>query len=293
MDKLPDSMSASKITVDKDGIEQVNLDDFGFFLDDPLTAKEKLLRDNFFERTGVTRLCSFAHAANIVSIIGCLVFLFGVFDYAATQSLSRQIIFLGIAWFTDLIDGPIARKNNSVTAFGTAFDHGRDYAMFSWMIFLGIFNIKLIPEQFRILYLLIAISTIALLIILAKYVIAFFTIRRSVRLRCVPMKRAMFEKKFLGWFLRKRLQTTIAGRGSIASFALGDLFFLAGIELSYTYVVYIGVCILFLQPIFLGAYLYETILEPHQKFSAYERTIERLQKLRHPIRNRRHHKQEK
>lgn len=260
--------------------------------EDPITRKEKELRDNVMERIGITRLMCFPHAANIISAIGLGVFLYAVADYALTRSLLRQVYLLGIAWFTDLIDGPIARKNNRVTALGTALDHGRDYLMFSWMIALALLNIRRIPDPFKTFYLLIAISTGILLIILLKYVVRYLTLRRLFREQNGYLTAMRCEFRFFRWYLRRHLQTTAFGRGSIASFAVGDLLFLSGVDIESTALLFIGMFILFLQPVFLGGYLYETLLEPQQKILAYEQTILRLQKLAHPLRAYRLRRQE-
>lgn len=261
--------------------------------EDPFTRKEKEVRDNAMERIGITRLLCFPHAANTVSAIGLGVFFYAIADYALTHSLLRQVYLLGIAWFTDLIDGPIARKNNMVTALGTVLDHGRDYLMFSWMIILALLNIRHIPDLYKTFYLLIAISTGILLIILLKYVLRYMNLRRIFAEQNGHLTILRREFRFFRWYLQRHLQTTAVGRGSIASFAVGDLLFLAGVDVESSILLFVGMFVLFLQPVFLGGYLYETLLEPQQKILAYEQTILQLQKLAHPLRSYRLRQQEK
>lgn len=71
--------------------------------------------------------------------------LYGITDFLwqPQEPTVRIMAFLILEIFlTDLLDGPIARVNNSVTALGTILDHTRDYlAVFTALFFLFTFTI--------------------------------------------------------------------------------------------------------------------------------------------------------
>lgn len=65
--------------------------------------------------------------ANLVTVIGVIsAFLFLRTAILEFQSIRKQIIYASIAAITDFIDGRIARKNNSISVFGSYIDRIRD-----------------------------------------------------------------------------------------------------------------------------------------------------------------------
>src|SRR3989338_9488186 len=102
------------------------------------TPFEKQVRDYIF--LPITWPFKFIpHAANLLTLIGFGILIYAIYDFYIYEDYSRQIWLLTAAWLTDLFDGPIARNNNDVTAFGTAADHIRDYFISFWMLSLGFF----------------------------------------------------------------------------------------------------------------------------------------------------------
>ncbi len=243
--------------------------------DDPLTSKEKKFRDNLFERLYVTRILSFGNAANLVTVFGyCLAF-FAIYDFFATRSLLRQFFILGLSWLTDLIDGPVARKNNNVTLLGTVLDHSRDSILVAWMVFVVFFSYRTIPSEFLIFPYLIMTASFVFIVILGANIRKF----RVFRKKKPPQ---LSEILFLKWFWNEKMATMAIGRFAFASFAVSIIiFFLSlGVPSIAQTAFKTGVCVFAFHLVFLGAYLYETLLEPHEKIKNQEKIIEKLVNLR-------------
>ena len=249
--------------------------------DDPLTAKEKAARDAFFKKIGVTRVFSFPHAANCMTFLGIALAGFALYDYWRTASLMRQVVILGLAWITDILDGPIARNNNAVTALGTALDHGRDYAIFSWMIALAVLNARHIPPSLHMIYALYAVSVAALLAVFCRHLLAYAAFRKNA------FGNESREKRVLAQFLRQRVRTTVTARCCMVLFVVGSSLFLVGIETGLPALAVAGVTSTCLHLLALGAYLFESFLEPHQRLLFYQQLLRRGKKVKVRRRNKR------
>lgn len=212
------------------------------------TPLEKDIRD-FALRPLTWPLKPFPQAANFITIAGFLILLWAIADFVLYRSFERQVWFLLAGWLTDFIDGPTARNNNAITAFGTAADHTRDSLLGLWMIFLigfggaGSANAWLI---YSLLGMTIAgkIGNIYGIFLFAKE-------KRSE-------KQNMSDNEFWREFLLKDLITTITARVHTAIFASGGIIYIAGLAgwgIAYSNT---GAILLTVQLFILGFYLHET-----------------------------------
>ncbi len=80
------------------------------------------------------------------------------------------------------------------------------------------------------------------------------------------------------------MATMAIGRFAFASFAVSIATFFLGISIEpnpFSQTIFkVGAFLFSIHLVFLGAYLYETLLEPNEKIKRQEKIIEKLQKLR-------------
>lgn len=201
------------------------------------------------------------YAANSLTVIGFLILFWAMMDFLYyKQPLNRQIGFLIAAWLTDLFDGPIARNNKNVTAFGTAADHTRDYCLGFWMIFLS-FNVtaqlkESLPTTINMIYAILFLTLAGLMgIIYGNWVFA-----KEKRLERADQPYALFLQEFL----LKDLNTTLTARIHTFILALGYILYLIGAnELNFFYL-QMGVILLIAQLLILGFYLHELLWQKYE-----------------------------
>lgn len=92
------------------------------------------------------------HIPNLITItriIMSFLFVYNIieqFVYGQDNTISLSILFLGIC-FSDLFDGRIARKTNSVSKFGAKLDIFADL-LYIIISYITLINIKLLPAWF-------------------------------------------------------------------------------------------------------------------------------------------------
>lgn len=212
------------------------------------TPLEKMARDHLL--WPLTRpLGVIPQAANILTVAGFLILVAAIIDFYYRRSLGRQIWFLTVAWLTDLFDGPVARNNDSVTAFGTAADHTRDYFLGFWMIFLS-WHFTPFSGSFAVL-----MHWIFMLTLFGSFGImgGFWFYAREKRRERNNQTYLVFLKEFL----LNDLVTSATARGHTFAFAAGDIFYIAGIAWEKDLYKVIGAVLLVLQLVILGFYLHE------------------------------------
>ncbi|MBI2035739.1 MAG: CDP-alcohol phosphatidyltransferase family protein [Candidatus Liptonbacteria bacterium] len=210
------------------------------------TPLEKQVRDYIF--LPITWPFKFIpHAANILTMIGFGILFYAIYDFYIYESYSRQIWLLTAAWLTDLFDGPIARNNNDVTAFGTAADHIRDYFISFWMLTLAFF-ITADSPQFWPVYWILVFTILGLLGVIAGTLL-FQKEKRGER----PWGGYL---DFFREFLLKDLVTSVTARIHTVIMAIGGVFYIAGAALGDVYAK-TGVVILIIQLFVLGFYNHE------------------------------------
>lgn len=243
------------------------------------TPLEKRWRDWFFAKIGLTRLLGFIpYAANILTITGFGILFWAITDFVYFRnSISRQVWFLVAAWLTDLFDGPTARNNKNVTAFGTFADHTRDLLIILWMIYLC-FNVTALLDNLTalIMYSVLTLTTVGML------GIAF-----GIWLYQREKRRERPEQQYFSFiqeFLLKDLITTVGARIHTTLTALGVIFYLTGAIWKNNFYFNIGAIILIIQILSLGFYLHE-VFEAQYEDRAYrirrglEKRIKKLEEL--------------
>ncbi|MBI2037049.1 MAG: CDP-alcohol phosphatidyltransferase family protein [Candidatus Liptonbacteria bacterium] len=130
--------------------------------------------------------------------------------FLAGAPLAEQTLWLFFALATDFFDGPMARLNGEVTELGTYLDHGGDWGVTAWVIFLSIWYGTLeLPFLFAALG--------AVLLLFAVNIAKFLKFRDP----SVPL----IEN--VGAFAAEELQTDFWGRVQFVSLAValfGGLF---------------------------------------------------------------------
>lgn len=220
--------------------------------EDYLTYLDKKIRDWLFKP--VTKIFGFIpYAANILTIIGFLTLIFAVIDLLYFKNnIERQIWFLIAAWLTDLVDGPVARNNNNITAFGTIADHTRDSLLIFWMVFLSFYiTVSLI------MYAVLTITALGTL--LAILLTRLYLIKKRQERSFQPYY------DFMNEFLLNDLKTTFNARLRTFTVAVGMIFYLAGAIWSNFLYFQIGVALLLIQMVFLGFYLRDVFRMSYQK----------------------------
>ena len=188
-------------------------------------------------------------AANILTVTGFFILVAAIIDFYYRRQLERQIWFLTFAWLTDFFDGPIARNNNSVTAFGTAADHTRDYFLGFWMIFLSLHFTPSVGNFAILMHWIFLLSFFGSLGIMCEFWLYSRAKRRE--------RKAQPYSIFLKEFLLNDLVTSATARGHTFVFAAGDIFYIAGIAWEKDFYKVIGAILLVLQLVILGFYLHE------------------------------------
>jgi len=220
--------------------------------EDYLTYLDKKIRDWLFKP--VTKIFGFIpYAANILTIIGFLTLIFAVIDLLYFKNnIERQIWFLIAAWLTDLIDGPVARNNNNITAFGTIADHTRDSLLIFWMVFLSF-------------YVTVALIMYAVLTITALGTLLAILLTRLYLIKKRQERSSQPYYDFMNEFLLNDLKTTFNARLRTFIVAVGMIFYLAGAIWSNYLYFQIGVALLLVQLVFLGFYLRDVFKMSYQK----------------------------
>lgn len=220
--------------------------------EDYLTYLDKKIRDWLFKP--VTKIFGFIpYAANILTIIGFLTLIFAVIDLLYFKNnIERQIWFLIAAWLTDLIDGPVARNNNNITAFGTIADHTRDSLLIFWMVFLSF-------------YVTVALIMYAVLTITALGTLLAILLTRLYLIKKRQERSSQPYYDFMNEFLLNDLKTTFNARLRTFIVAVGMIFYLAGAIWSNSLYFQIGAALLLIQLVFLGFYLRDVFKMSYQK----------------------------
>jgi len=214
------------------------------------TPLEKYVRDYLF--TPITWILgSVPHAANILTVMRFLIVLWAALDFLFYHNpVERQIWFLTIAWITDLLDGPTARNNNDVTAFGTIADHTADFVLTIWMIILSFYFTSLLGGLTVILINTILAVTAVGMLLMALGMWLFMHEKRNER--CDQPYLAFIQE-----FLLKDLITTIGARIHTTISAFGIIFYLAGAIWKNNFYLQTGAVLLVIQLFSMGFYLHE------------------------------------
>lgn len=214
------------------------------------TPLEKRYRDWFFRP--ITRILGIIpHAANCLTILGFGILFWAMIDLLYFKNaIGRQVWFLTAAWLTDLFDGPAARNNNDVTAFGTITDHTRDLLLILWMIFLSFYATALLERTAMIL--MYSILTLTAAGMFGVAIGMYFCQREKRRER--PEQPCL---EFMREFLLKDLVTTVGARVHTALTAFGMVFYLAGFVWKNEFYFITGAVLMVAQLASLGFYLHE------------------------------------
>ncbi len=216
------------------------------------TPLEKKWRDRFFKQIKTTDIfAAMGIRANHLTTIGFFILIWAIFDlFYLKNNIGRQIWFLISAWITDLLDGPVARNNNNVTALGTLLDHTRDFLLILWMISLGVYMTKSFewPTLF-IMNVILSVTAICMFLIL----LGLWLYQREKRRE--RQNQPYFE--FMKEFLLSDLVTTIGARLHTGLTAFGMIFYLAGTIWKNNFYFYVGIILLIIQLVSLGFYLHE------------------------------------
>ena len=124
--------------------------------------------------------------ANLITVIRILLSVGLLFCPALSPSF--YILYL-MAGLSDMLDGPVARKTGTATAFGAKLDSGAD------MLFIAVCLVKLLPVLAIPVWLYIWIAAIAL-VKLVNIVLGFMMQKRFVSLH-TPMNKATGALLFL------------------------------------------------------------------------------------------------
>ncbi len=226
--------------------------------EDYLAYLDKKVRDWLFRP--ITRVFGFIpYAANILTILGLLTLILAIIDLLYFKnSIERQIWFLVVAWLTDMIDGPTARNNNNITAFGTIADHTRDFFIILWMVFLS-FYVTSSLDKFAafIVYIVLTITAIGALLVV------FGTRLYLLKKRQERPSQPYFD--FMNEFLLKDMVTTFIARFQTFVAAVGVIFYLAGAAWGSVLYSQIGIALLVVQLVFLGFHLRDVFRMSYQK----------------------------
>jgi len=216
------------------------------------TPLEKKWRDWFFKQIKITDIFAVMGVkANHLTIMGFAILIWAIFDlFYLKNDIRRQIWFLTLAWITDLLDGPVARNNDNVTALGTFLDHARDFLLILWMIFLSIYVTKSLewPVAF-IMNSILSVTAMCMFLILLGMWLYQREKRRERR------NQPYFE--FMKEFLLSDLVTTIGARLHTGLTAFSMIFYLAGMLWKNSFYFYTGIILLIIQLVSLGFYLHE------------------------------------
>lgn len=220
------------------------------------TPLEKYVRDYLFRP--VTWILAFIpHAANILTISRFLIVFWAMLDFLFYHNpIEHQVWFLTVAWITDLLDGPTARNNNNVTAFGTIADHSADFFLTMWMLFLSFyvtfgFHVYSPLEKLAViaLYTKLSLTTIGMFLV----VVGMWLFKRDKRTE--RPDQPYFE--FMQEFLLKDLVTTVGARIYTGLAAFGVIFYLAGAIWGNNFFLQTGAVILIVQIFSMGSHIHE------------------------------------
>ncbi|MBI2635050.1 MAG: CDP-alcohol phosphatidyltransferase family protein [Parcubacteria group bacterium] len=241
------------------------------------TPLEKKWRDRFFKRTKITDIfAAIGIRANHLTVVGFVVLIWAIFDlFYFGDDVGRQVWLLAFAWITDLLDGPVARNNNEVTALGTLLDHTRDFLLILWMIFLSIYATKSFgwPALFIMNTILLVTATCMFLILLGTWLY-----QREKRRE----RRDQLYFEFMQEFLLNDLVTTIGARFHTGLTAFSMIFYLAGIIWKNNFYLYTGIILLIIQLVSLGFYLHEVFQAEYEDKMYKIRLLLRNKKLKNP-----------
>ncbi len=187
------------------------------------------------------------YAANILTFGGFLILFYAIYDFYLTRNFERQIWLLGLAWLTDLFDGPTARNNNNVTAIGTAADHIRDYCISFWMVVLAFHITGNTPELWPV-YWILGLTIVGLVGVVTHTIIYQREKRKE--------KKTDTYRSFVKSFLLNDLVTSITARIHTVVLAVGGVSYIAGVTWGNFYT-RLGMVLLLLQLFILGFYMHE------------------------------------
>ncbi len=239
------------------------------------TPLEKRHRDWLFKP--VTKIFGLVPgAANILTIVGFGILFWAMIDLLCFKNpIGRQVWFIASAWLTDLFDGPVARNNKNVTAFGTIADHTRDFFLILWMVFLS----------FYVTASLKGLATVLIYSVLVLTVAGMFGVATGMWLYQREKRYERPEQsysEFINEFLLKDLVTTVGARVHTALTAVGDIFYLAGAIWKNEFYFAVGAVLLVAQLVSLGFYLHEVFQASYEDRvykirKAFQKKIERLE----------------
>ena len=214
------------------------------------TPLEKYFRDRLFKPITWIFGCA-PHAANALTVSRFLIVFWAALDFLFYQNpIERQVWFIATGWTTDLFDGPTARNNKNITAFGTIADHTADFFLILWMLFLSFYVTASFEKLAAILmYTALAATTIGMILVPVG-ILLFKREKRAER----PGQPYL---DFMQEFALKDLVTTVGARIHTGLIAFGVIFYLAGAIWRKDLYLYSGAVLLLVQLVSLGFYLHE------------------------------------
>lgn len=226
--------------------------------EDYLTYLDKRVRDWLFKP--ITTIFGFIPcAANILTIFGFLTLILAIIDFLYFKNnIERQIWFLIIAWLTDLIDGPTARNNNNVTAFGTIADRSRDFFIVLWTMFLGFYVTISLKYVFHLSYMTSGTISLIMSMVLAVTTIGTIMIPIGSRIYLIKKRRERPDQpyfEFISEFLLNDMVTNFIARFHGFVVAFGMIFYLAGAIWGNFLYFQIGAALLIIQLVIFIFYL--------------------------------------
>lgn len=203
--------------------------------DDFLTALDKNWRDWLF-RPLTNPLYKIGITANHISYLGFVLIGVTIFLYFKNFPIKWQLLFIALAAFSDMFDGPMARNNNNVTALGTLLDHIRDYTLVAWVTYI-IYVYQLLSLQ--LIAILWGLQLILIWILTKDFLIKY--------LKELPDEKG---KELFQRFSLNNLQASIIGRIQFAFWILGYISLIIYLMLPNLALITIGHTLLILAAIF-------------------------------------------
>lgn len=221
------------------------------------TPLEKHIRDYLF--WPITRVFGLIpYFANILTISRFFITFWAALDFLFYHnSIGHQIWFITGAWITDLLDGPTARNNDNVTAFGTIADHTADFFLALWTFFLCFYiTFDLYSKGLFEKLAVVMLSTTLSLTIVGMFLVAIGELLLKREKRAERPHQPYFD--FWREFLLKDLITTFSARVHTFFTGFGATIYLVGAIWKYDPYFYVGAIFLMIQLVSLGIYLHET-----------------------------------
>lgn len=215
------------------------------------TSFEKYIRGWIFRP--ITWLFRFIpHFANTLTVSRFFITFWAILDFVFYHNpIERQVWFLATGWATDMLDGPMARNNKNVTAFGTIADHTADFILILWMIFLNFY----VTHGFEVVSMLEKLAIRIMYTILSLITFGMFLVATGMWLFKREKRKERPDQRysdFMQEFLLKDLVTTAGARIHTSLAAFGATFYLAGVIWKTDTYIYAGAILLVIQLGFMG-----------------------------------------